>query len=94
MNFIYLKSHMSHVPRVYCKASILVGNARTGMSREVDQKAGAQPEIFQSRGGFVKLAHFDKHVIKKSRKKAPQEKNLEFIPLDTLKTTFWMAILT
>ena len=39
---------------------------------------GAQPEIFQGREGFVKLGHFDKHFIKKSRKKAPQEKILEF----------------
>ena len=33
---------------------------------------GAQPEIFQGRESFVKLGHFDKHFIKKSRKKAPQ----------------------
>ena len=51
-------------------------------------KSGAQPEIFQGRGGFVKLGHFDKHVIKKLRKKAPQGKDLEFFLLDTLKTTF------
>ena len=31
------------------------------------QTAGAQPEIFQGRGGFVKLGHFDKHFIKNSR---------------------------
>ena len=49
---------------------------------------GAQPEIFQDRGGFVKLGHFGKHFIKKSRKKAPQGKILEFFLLDTLKTTF------
>ena len=53
--------------------------------------AGAQPEIFQSRWGFVKLGHFDKHFIKKSRKKAPRGKILEFFLLDTLKSTFWMA---
>ena len=50
--------------------------------------AGAQPEIFQGRGGFVKLGHFDKNFIKKSRKKVPQGKKLEFFLLDTLKTTF------
>ena len=49
---------------------------------------GAQPEIFQGRRGFVKLGHFDKHFIKKSRKKASQGKILEFFLLDTLKTTF------
>ena len=50
--------------------------------------AGEQPEIFQGRGGFVKLGHFDKYFNKKSRKKAPQGKCLEFFLLDTLKTTF------
>ena len=38
--------------------------------------SGAQPELFQGRGGFVKLGHFDKHFIKKSRKKAQQGKTL------------------
>ena len=41
-------------------------------------KAGAQPEIFQGRGGFAKLGHLNKHFIKKSRKKTPQGKMLEF----------------
>ena len=50
--------------------------------------SGAQSEIFQSRGGFVKLGHFNKHFIKKSRKKAPQGKTLEFFLLDTLKIRF------
>ena len=36
--------------------------------------SGSQRDIFQGRGGFVKLGHFDKHLIKKSRKKAPQVK--------------------
>ena len=40
--------------------------------------SGAQPEIFQGTGGFVKLRHFDKHFIKKSRKKAPQGKFWSF----------------
>ena len=44
--------------------------------------------IFQGRGGFMKLGHFNKYFIKKSRKKAPQGKPLEFFLLDTLKTTF------
>ena len=50
--------------------------------------SGAQPEIFQDRGGFVKLGHSDKHFIKKSRKKNPQGNIFEFFLLDTLKTTF------
>ena len=36
----------------------------------------------------MKLGPFDKHFIKKSRKKAPPGKVLEFFVLDTLKTTF------
>ena len=46
---------------------------------------GAQPNIFQGRAAFVELGHFDKHFIKKSRKKAPG-KISEFFLLDTLKT--------
>ena len=38
--------------------------------------AGAQPEIFQGRGSFMELGHFDKHFVKNTRKKAPQEKFL------------------
>ena len=53
-----------------------------------DTETGGQPEIFQGRGGFVKLGHSDKHFIRKSRKKAPQGKFLKFFLLDTLKTTF------
>ena len=49
--------------------------------------AGAQPDIFQGRGGFVELGHFDKYFAKRSRKNAPQRKNLQFFLLDTLKTT-------
>ena len=49
-------------------------------------QAGAQLEVFQGRGGFLKLGHFDKHFVKNSRKKAG--KVWEFFLLDTLKTTF------
>ena len=38
--------------------------------------AGAQPEIFQGRGGFLELAHFSKHFVKNTRKKGPSGKNL------------------
>ena len=31
-------------------------------------KPGAQPEIFQSRGGSVGLLHFDKHFIRNTEK--------------------------
>ena len=43
--------------------------------------AGAQSEIFQSRGGFVESGHFDKYFVKKAQGK-------ESI-LDTLKTIPW-----
>ena len=32
---------------------------------------GAQPEIFQGRGGFAELGYFDKHFVKNTRKKGP-----------------------
>ena len=53
--------------------------------------SGVQPEIFQGRGDFVKLGHFNKHFIKKSRKKAPKGKILEFFLLDVLKVTLWVV---
>ena len=37
--------------------------------------AGVQPEIFQGRGGFVELRHFDNHFVKNTRKKGPAGKN-------------------
>ena len=40
--------------------------------------ADAQLEIFQGRGGFVKLGYFDKHFIKTSRTKFPAGKNFGF----------------
>ena len=51
--------------------------------------AGALPEIFQGRGGFLELGHLDKLFIKNTRKSAPQENILEFF-LDAVKTTFRM----
>ena len=59
--------------------------------RRLDVKkvtAGAQPKIFLGRGGFVKLGHFDKHFLKKSGKKAPQGKILEFFLVETFETAF------
>ena len=50
-------------------------------------QTGVQPEIFQSKGGFVELGHFDNHFVESS-KKAPQVKILMFFSVDTLKTTF------
>ena len=48
-----------------------------------------QSEIFQGRGGFVKLGHFDKYLVRKARKKTAQISIMEFFVLDTLNTTFW-----
>ena len=38
--------------------------------------AGARPEIFQGRGGFVELGHLDKHFVRNTRKKGPARENL------------------
>ena len=46
--------------------------------------------IFQVRGSFVELGHFDKFFVKNTRKKSTQGKILELFLLDTLKTTFGM----
>ena len=56
--------------------------------------AGAQPEIFQGRGGFVELGQFDKDLVKNTKKKAPQGNILKIYDLDTVKTTFRMKKLT
>ena len=37
--------------------------------------AGAQPEIFQDRGGFVELEHLDKHFVKNTRRKRLAREN-------------------
>ena len=42
-------------------------------------RSGAQSEIFQSRGGFVELGHFDKYFVKYSRKKGSAGKNFEVL---------------
>ena len=42
-------------------------------------QAGVQPEIFQGRGNFVKLGHFDKHFVKSSRKERPAGKFWNFL---------------
>ena len=64
---------------------------KTSLTQIHHSVSGAQPKIFQSKGGFVKLGHFDKHLVKKSRKKGLAGK---FFLLDTLKTTFWIVHLT
>ena len=44
---------------------------------QITTDTGAQPEIFQGRGRFVKLGHSDKHFVKNSRKKGPAVKIFE-----------------
>ena len=36
---------------------------------------GAQPEMFQGRGSFVKFGHFDKPFVKNLTKKGPAGEN-------------------
>ena len=54
--------------------------------------SGVQPVIFQSRGGFVKLGHFDKLFFKNTREKLLQGNILELFFLDTHNTRFWVKI--
>ena len=44
----------------------------------MSSKSGAQPDIFQGRGSFVELRHFDKYFIKNTRKKGSAGKNSGF----------------
>ena len=44
-------------------------------------KTGALSEIFQSRGGFIKLGHFDKYFVR-NKEKGPVGKNVGvFFPI-------------
>ena len=38
--------------------------SRGEVLNEVKHNSGAQPEIFQGRGGFVELGYFNKHFVK------------------------------
>ena len=58
------------------------------VNQKSSRDTGAQPELFQGRGGFVELGHFDKLFVKNTKKKALPGKILELFLLDTLKTTF------
>ena len=43
-------------------------------------KSGAQPEIFQGRGAFEELGHFDKLFVRNTRIKYPTGKNFGAFP--------------
>ena len=45
---------------------------RVSISSSIYIFTGAQPEIFQGRGGFAELVHFIKNFVKNTRKMAPQ----------------------
>ena len=38
------------------------------LSINTEQYSGAQPETFQGGGGFVEFGHFDKRIVKNTRK--------------------------
>ena len=70
------------------KKKLAVFRSRPTGINKPNERTGAQPDIFQGRGGFVKLGHFDTHFIKNSIRKGPAGKIWEFFLLDTLKTIF------
>ena len=41
------------------------------LQKELCLSTGTQPGIFQDKGGFVELGHFDKHFVKNKGKKTP-----------------------
>ena len=66
---------------------------RFAKKKKKNGSAGAQPGIFQEKGGgggrSVELGAFDKISSKTPEKEAPHENILEFLLLDTLKAKFW-----
>ena len=53
-------------------------NRKDNTEKTIVSKAGAQPEIFQGRGGFVELGHFDKLFVKNTKKRSRSEKFWSF----------------
>ena len=48
-----------------------------------------QPEIFQGRGGFVEIVHFDKPFHQKHKEiRCHRQEKIEIFLLATFKTTF------
>ena len=56
--------------------NLLVEKKLHSIFKQKDAKSGAQPEIFQGRGGLLGLGHFYKLFVKNTRKKGPAGKNL------------------
>ena len=94
--FILFSNQISFQPLISSVTNLFQSKSHTEITwyHECSGLSGVQSEIFQSRGSFGELGHFDKHFVKNLKKKVPQGKILEFFLLDTLKTTFWMEILT
>ena len=65
-----------------------------GLGQVPKTNRGTQQEIFLGRGDFMKFGHFNKHLVKNTRKEGPTGKNFAFFSLDTLKTTFRMEKIT
>ena len=96
---IYLNKQSSEYARMTYRELIHIQNTVKHLRWSFLQKqyylsAAKQPEVSQGRVGFVDLAHFDKYFIQNTRRKGPQENNLEVFFLNTLKPTFWMENVT
>ena len=61
--------------------------SRGEVFNEVKHNSGAQIEIFQGRGGFVELGHFNKHFVKNTRKNVRVLQN-QGTPVDFQKRLF------
>ena len=60
-----------------CKSDTMISNEFWEIkenNRNSNIISGAQPDIFQGKAGFVKLAHSNKEFVKNSRKKSPAGK--------------------
>ena len=76
--FFYLrfeKIYNFHIFFIYSQAFLLVKVPGSSPAATYVQRSGAQPEIFQGRGGFVELGHSDKLFVKSTQKKGPAGKN-------------------
>ena len=58
------------------------------VSDDWGSKAGAEPGIFQSRGGFWEEGHFDKCFVYNIKKKSPAGENFSVLLQHTLKPAF------
>ena len=74
----HVESHDIFIPfkdRIYSKQGNHISLLFVTWTLVLFLHAGAQPEFFQGRGGFVELGHFDKYFVNNTRKKGPARKN-------------------